>query len=111
MKATITKSDFTTAFHNAGRGNQFSHNGLCELYDFLVELENDTDSEFELDVIALCCDFTESDIDEIANDCGIDLSDCIYLEGQFNAVIDYLESKTAVIYSDELTGTVLYQNF
>lgn len=59
MKQTITETDFIRAFHDCSRGTQFSHAGLVALYDYLTELEEDCGIDIELDVIALCCEFTE----------------------------------------------------
>ena len=59
MKQTVTFTDFTDAFRNMGRKDQFSYNGLKALYDYLEELENDMNEEIELDVIAFCCEYTE----------------------------------------------------
>jgi len=59
MFTEVTKCEFTAAFHNAGRGDNFSYAGLCALYDWLEDLEADTDTKIELDVIALCCEFSE----------------------------------------------------
>lgn len=42
-----------------GRKEQFSHAGLTALYEYLAELEEDTGSETELDVIAICCEYSE----------------------------------------------------
>ena len=61
MKQTINFYDFRQAFQQHGRENQFSHEGLSTLFDMLEEYEQDIDKELELDVIALCCDFTEYD--------------------------------------------------
>lgn len=60
MKQIITKSMFRDAFHHAGRGTSFSYEGLGVIFDHLEEL----DAELELDVVAICCDFTESSIAE-----------------------------------------------
>tara|TARA_R110000823_G_scaffold201784_2_gene332679 strand:- start:7256 stop:7552 length:297 start_codon:yes stop_codon:yes gene_type:complete len=66
MKQSITQSDFIDAFHNCGRGEQFTYDGLKALYDFLEEMNEGSDFEYELDVIALCCEFTEySDFEEL----------------------------------------------
>lgn len=59
MKRTINVSEFRDAFHNMGRGEQFSYEGLGALYNYLEDYEDQTDTESELDVISLCCDFTE----------------------------------------------------
>ena len=59
MITTITKSEFTSAFHRAGRGNNFTHQGLIALYDYFEEYENSTGQQIELDVIAFCCEYCE----------------------------------------------------
>ena len=58
MKTTITEHDFIEAFHNCDRFDHFGYDGLKALFEWLEELEVGTDTEMELDVIALCCDFT-----------------------------------------------------
>lgn len=59
MKTTVNKSDFRDAFQHMGRGDQFSYDGLGALYDWIEQLDDDCGTETELDVIALCCEFTE----------------------------------------------------
>jgi hypothetical protein len=59
MKQKATASDFHDAFQAYGRGEQFTYRGRAALYDYLTELEDDTGEEFELDVVALCCDYSE----------------------------------------------------
>ncbi len=58
MKRTINFSEFTDAF-TAIRPNNFSYDGLKALYEYLEEWEESGCGEVELDVIALCCEFTE----------------------------------------------------
>jgi len=59
MIQTITKSEFTTAFHKMGRGNNFTYEGLSALYDYLEDYEDSTGEQIELDVIAICCEYSE----------------------------------------------------
>tara|TARA_A100001201_G_C3992173_1_gene171898 strand:+ start:267 stop:569 length:303 start_codon:yes stop_codon:yes gene_type:complete len=59
MKTTIDEYDFERAFKDYGRENNFSRYGLSALYEYLTDYEKDTGVELELDVIGLCCDFTE----------------------------------------------------
>ena len=64
MYQTINKSDFRDAFQKMGRAGQFSYEGLGALYDWLEEMGvvdemRDETNDVELDVIALCCEFTE----------------------------------------------------
>ena len=84
MKQIITESQFINAFKSWDTyKNQFSYEGLKALFEWFEELENDTGEEMELDVVAICCDFTEyeslkeyneyydkehKEIDEIADD-------------------------------------------
>ena len=58
MKQTVHFEDFYNAFKSS-RPNQFTYDGLKSLYDYLIQYEEDTGEELDLDVIALCCDYTE----------------------------------------------------
>lgn len=51
--------DFINEFKNYGREEQFSREGLIALFEYLEDLEDATGEPIELDVIALCCEFTE----------------------------------------------------
>ncbi|WP_341216117.1 hypothetical protein [uncultured Wocania sp.] len=61
MKQTINFTDFTDAFKNYNRQEQFSYNGKKALFEYLEEYEESTGEEIELDVIALCCEYVEYD--------------------------------------------------
>jgi len=75
MINTINESDFTTAFHRMGRGNNFTYEGLIALYDYLEQYEEDTGTQIELDVIALCCEYVEyENLKEFENDYGKEFS-------------------------------------
>jgi hypothetical protein len=60
MKQTVDFDDFRQAFMDI-RPNNFTYEGLTTLFEMLWEYEQDTGKEIELDVIALCCDFSEYD--------------------------------------------------
>lgn len=64
MKKTIYIQDFIDAFTHMGRGDSFSEDGYQALFDHLEELERGTGKEIELDVIALCGDYSEVDEEE-----------------------------------------------
>jgi hypothetical protein len=59
MKQTINIYDFEQAFKQHGRIDNFTYQGLKALFSYLEELEEDIGHEFELDVVAICCDYTE----------------------------------------------------
>ena len=63
---SIDICDFRRAFTDYDRTAHFSYDGLNALFDWLSEMANDCTEPYELDVIALCCEFTEySDLAEI----------------------------------------------
>lgn len=53
--------DFLEEFEKYGRGDQFSYEGKRALFNYLNELGEDIGQPIELEVIGLCCDFTEYD--------------------------------------------------
>lgn len=71
MKKTINEYQFSDAFVEMGRENNFSYEGRKALFDYLEQYEEETGLEMELDVIALCCEFTEyENIEEFNNNYG-----------------------------------------
>ena len=64
MKKSVSITDFMDAFEKTRPAN-FTYEGLECLYNYLIDYEQDTGTEIELDVIALCCDYSEyKDLDE-----------------------------------------------
>jgi len=61
MKQTIGIHQFNKAFEDMNRLTNFSYEGRKALFDYLEQYEQDTGSEVELDVIALCCEYSEYD--------------------------------------------------
>ncbi len=59
MKTTVNSYDFVRAFEQAGRKDQFSRAALFALFEYLEELEAGSGEEMELDVVAICCDYSE----------------------------------------------------
>ena len=98
MFQSITKSDFTSAFHRMDRGEQFSYKGLIALYDYLEQYEEDTGEQIELDVIAICCEYAEYEsLEEFQEDYGEDYQS-----------IDEIEQVTTVIPVDD-DGFIILQ--
>ena len=106
---SVNLYQFRDAFVRAGRADQFSYDGLSAIFDYLEELSDDTGENIELDVIAICCEFSESDWESIASDYSIDLTDCEEEEEKIDTVRDYLESHTSVV--GEPDGSFVYANF
>ena len=69
MYQQINFNDFDRAFVNMGRENQFTYTGKKELFDWLECLEDG--KNIDLDIISLCCEFTEYEsIKEFQKDYG-----------------------------------------
>ena len=96
MKQTVNLSAFMDAFHAYKRYDQFGYTALRILFEYLEELESETGEELELDVIALCCDYSVDTAQDIADQYGIDLTDCEDDNERFDAVLDYLQDNTQV---------------
>ena len=73
MIQTIQLSDFRTAFYNMGRKDQFTYEGLELVYDYIDEYERDSGEEIELDVIALCCEWSELSPEDIIDQYSTDI--------------------------------------
>ena len=104
MKQTINLHDFRQAFHNMGRGEQFSYEALELIYDYLEACDPDS----ELDVIGICCDTEELSIEEIIRQYGIDCDE-IEDDELDEHVLDYLEYHTSVI--GQTSDTIVFQSF
>jgi|TARA_A100001391_G_scaffold202479_1_gene192208 hypothetical protein len=66
MKKTINEFEFVQAFDDHMRSSNFSRAGRVALYEYLTEMERIHGEEIELDVIALCSEFTEYEtVDEL----------------------------------------------
>jgi hypothetical protein len=60
MIKTISRYDFEDSFNESDTyKNNFSYEGKLALYEYLTEYEEDTGEQIELDIVALCCDYTE----------------------------------------------------
>ena len=100
MKQTVTETMFIDEFQ-AIRPRNFSIAGLRALFAHLEELET-MGEEMELDVIALCCDFSEyPDAMTAAEDLGFQSDD-------EQDAFDRLQSETTLISFD---GGIIVENF
>ena len=94
-RPSINFYDFRSAFEDL-RPNNFSYEGITVLWEYFQEYEESTDTEIELDIISICCDYTQSTIKE-----ALDVYDLNSLEE--------LEEQTIVIPVNE--DEVIYLNY
>ena len=106
MKARLPNFyNFQRAFKDMGRDDNFSYAGLKALFDYLEDYEEATGEETELDVISLCCDFTEY---ESLEDFQADYGD------EYETIEDIRDSTTVIDIADEdgkENGNFIIQNF
>jgi hypothetical protein len=110
MKQSVNFSSFVDAFRAHDRYDAFGYQALRVIFDFLEQYEQDIGEEVELDVIAICCDYSTEHYKDIADNYKIDLSDA---EGDEDAekeiVLDYLNDNTMVL--GETDCEIVYQCF
>ena len=58
MKQTVNEYQFTQEFQQI-RPNQFTYEGLKALFDWFEDYETETGEEIDLDVIGICCEWSE----------------------------------------------------
>ena len=94
---TVYKHDFIDAFRRYNRQDQFSYEGLEILFDYLDNLSDDIGEPIELDVVALCCEYYESSIEELIESYDIDVSDAEGDEEKIKTIVEeYLQDNTSV---------------
>ena len=100
MINTINKYEFSDAFQKMGRGDQFSYEGLIALFDYLEMLEDDIGEPIELDVISLCCEYSEyENLKEFQDDYGDEYE-----------TLESIYNRTALIQVED-TERFIIQNF
>lgn len=104
MYQTISQWDFVRAFTEMNRETNFSEEGRIALFDFLEEVNPDS----ELDVIAICCDFTEySNLNELKQEYSHLLEDEDFSDD--DEVLEFFRDETVVL---ELSnGGIIIQQF
>ena len=103
MKMTINQYEFANAFRDMDRNN-FSREGLHVLYDYFESI----DSDYELDVIAICCEYCEASVSEVADMYILELSGDT--DNDYEIVSDFL-SDHGVLVGFISSGCFLFQNF
>jgi hypothetical protein len=72
----ITESAFHDAFRRMNREDNFSYAARSALYDYLWDMSENCGIPMELDVIAICMDYSEvNDLQELADEYGVSVED------------------------------------
>ena len=108
MIKTISIYDFRDAFKAAGRGDQFSYDGLEVIFEYIESYEQDSGEQVELDVIAFCCEWAEDNYASVAEQYDIDIEG-LDENDAIAAVLEHLEENTAHAASVNDTDIVYVQ--
>ena len=108
MYQSINFSEFCDAFRRCDRQDQFSYEGKRALFEYIEALEEDTGTPYELDVIALCCEWSESSIADVATEYNIDI-DGMDNDDALEAVSDFLRDNTQI--AGTTPGGIVYKQF
>ena len=103
MKKEINSSAFIDEFHAYKRYDQFGYEALNALYDYFEEI----DPDMELDVIAICCEYSVDSWEDIASNYDIDVEGLDESEA-IDAVRDYLERNTTIVAELKSPGMFVY---
>ena len=97
MVEQVNFNRFCDRFKSMSRDTNFSYEGKKALFDYLEDYELEADKPYELDVIALCCEYTEyNSVKDFQEDYGDDYDS-----------IDDIQEATQVIEFD--TGFIILQ--
>lgn len=103
MKANVSEYEFRDTILRL-RPDNFSYQGLTELYEYILDYEESTGIETEFDPIAICCEFSEYEsVTECLKEFALD-------------TIEELEEHTAVImvhdpFSESEEPRIIIQDF
>lgn len=129
MYVKVNFSQFVDSFRAMGRDNQFAafydngkpigaYDALRVIFDHIEECEESGGDELELDVIAICCDYSHDTAREIADQYSLDIYDGMEeeeirntnMEDRIeNLVREYLEDQGAYVGETEY-GFVYFQH-
>lgn len=115
---TMRVGQFREEFKQMGRNDSFTYEGLGVLFEYLESLSEDIGEPIEMDVIALCGEYSEMEFDEFVeyHDLKDDVETANYGEEYGNlddddkreCIEEYLANEGALVgFTDK---TVLFQN-
>ena len=105
---SVTESLFIDMFRKYNRLDNYSYEGLSELYEYLLNLSDDIGEPIELDVISLCCDYYESTAQDVINDYKDELEDMLsdeYYDGNLDYIVgEWLQDQGILIAEYDVDG-------
>lgn len=97
VSVIYSASNFRDQFINSGRGDNFSYEGFKALYEYLEELSENIGENIELDPVAICCDYSEYDLDDLKREYSYLISDEDFDTDNLDCWIELLQDYTTVL--------------
>jgi hypothetical protein len=102
-----TAHELQAEFNRYDRSENFTPAGVRVLFDYLEEISEGSGEDINLDIVGLCCDYSEDTFEDIAANYRIDLTnragETIEDEEEIERIVlDYLNNNTVVC---GVTGT------
>lgn len=107
---TLSKYSFIDAFKQSPtRKDQFSYEALEAIFEYMEEYSVNTGEALELDIVAICCEWSEMAWEEAAATYDIDLTECTDEDERIDAVRSFLCWNTTVCELSE--GSFVFVQF
>ena len=87
---TLAQGDFVEAFKQSSRKDQFSHDALEAIFNYLDTYSEEIGENIEFDIVSICCDWSEMTWQDVAMSYDVDLSDCADDDERIGEVEDFL---------------------
>lgn len=100
MHIEVTETIFMDAFTKAGRGGNFTYEALKTMFSYFEEIEECTEQPMNLDVISICCDYTEFNSIDKFNEA----------QGTGYKTLDEIQDNHSIIVIDEAKGQFVWSN-
>jgi hypothetical protein len=111
MIQTLNFTTFANTFQNSSRKDQFSYEALELIFDYIEDYERDTGEKVEFDMIAICCEWSESPPSEIMDYHATDIdTDNMSEEEIAAAVFEWLNDET-IVAGVTSAGNLVYVQF
>jgi hypothetical protein len=109
MIKTINFNDFSDALDD-----DFSFRAKEVLWDFFESIE-EPDNPLELDAVAIRCEYSEGNFEEVQHDYELleveEIQETTTQEDKFNLLVERLNNRTLVVYSDFEEDLIVYQSY
>lgn len=112
---TVNFSSFCDAFVRMNRADNFSYDAKKAIFDYLEEASDNDGNDFELDIIGICCEYSEMQAEDVVNNYGVQIdredheTNEDWQERLNEEVQSYLDYKTTVILSEN--GNFVFVQF